>query len=99
MRRNLLLRATTELAHLHGFQSSAYRNVRLGPWTAQRSDGSDPEEGAWIFSGVTGSANERHPRERFQQTRRISYVRNDSTASHQILIWSNRFDRARSQVV
>lgn len=62
----LLVRGTLELGHLHGFQSSAYRNVRLGQWTAMRSDGSDPEEGEWIFTGVTGSALERHPRDRFR---------------------------------
>lgn len=66
VRENVIVRGTLELAHLHGFQSSAYRNVRLGPWTAMRSSGDDPEEGAWVFTGVTGSALERHPDERFR---------------------------------
>jgi len=62
----LLIRAALELANLNGFQSSAYRTVRLGDWTAVRSDGSDPAAGEWVFSGVTATARERTPDERFR---------------------------------
>lgn len=62
----LLVRAVVELANVHGFQSSAYRTVRIGDWTAMRSDGSDPDAGAWVFSGVTATARERTPLERFR---------------------------------
>lgn len=44
-----------------GFQASPYRTVRLGAWSVQPGDPSDPESSRWIFTGVTGAARERHP--------------------------------------
>lgn len=44
-----------------GYQSSPYRTVRLGDWTAMETDRSNPDLPAWIFSGVTGVAREQHP--------------------------------------
>lgn len=63
---DLLVRVALELSHLHGFQGSAYRTVRMGDWTAMRSDGTDPEAGAWVFQGVTATARENVPGERFR---------------------------------
>ncbi|MBC7170979.1 MAG: DUF3570 domain-containing protein [Polyangiaceae bacterium] len=61
-----VLRAAVELSHAHGFQSSAYRTVRLGDWSAMPYTGTDPEAGAWVFTNVTGTAVERHPGDRFR---------------------------------
>lgn len=44
-----------------GFQASPYRTVRLGDWTAQRGDPTDPDSPVWVFTGVTGVVRERHP--------------------------------------
>ena len=54
-------RVSLEGGVIEGFQASPYRTVRLGPWSAQRSDGSDPETPIWSFIGVTGVVRERHP--------------------------------------
>ena len=44
-----------------GFQSSPYRTVRLGDWTAMQTDGTNPDLPVWIFTDVTGVAREQHP--------------------------------------
>lgn len=61
-----VVRANIELGATFGFQSSAYRNVRLGPWEGRPYTGDDPDTGAWVFSGVTGVVRERHPNERIR---------------------------------
>lgn len=58
-----------------GFQSSPYRNVRLGAWTASRGDAGDPESPAWIFAGVTGAVRERHPELRVRARLGLEAVR------------------------
>ena len=61
-----LLRIGIEAARIDGLQSSPYRNVRLGNWNADRYRGDDPESLPWVFQGVTGSARETHPKERWR---------------------------------
>ncbi len=61
-----LVRAGFDLAHAHGFQSSAYRTVRVGDWTAMPYTGTDPDAGAWVFSNVVATQRERHPGDRFR---------------------------------
>ncbi len=64
--RETLVRFGLDLAHAHGFQSSAYRTVRIGDWTAMPYTGTDPEAGAWVFSNVVATQRERHPEDRFR---------------------------------
>lgn len=61
-----LIRASVELAAVNGFQSSAYRTVRMGDWSAYRYTGTDPAAGEWVFVGVTQSARENHPDARYR---------------------------------
>ena len=58
-----------------GLQSSPYRTVRLGDWTARRSDGTDPDTPAWVFSGSSGIARERHPELRLRARVGVELVR------------------------
>ncbi len=61
-----VLRVGVDLSAVNGFQNSAYRTVRLGDWTAYRYDGTDPAAGEWVFVGVTQTARERHPEQRYR---------------------------------
>lgn len=56
-----VVRAALELSLTTGFQSSAYRTVRLGDWTGAPYTGDDPDATPWVFTGVTGVAREQHP--------------------------------------
>ena len=56
-----VVRGALELSLTTGFQSSAYRAVRLGEWTGAPYTGDDPDATPWIFTGVTGVAREHHP--------------------------------------
>lgn len=67
-------RATLEGSVTSGFQASAYRTVRLGPWEAARYGGPDPDAGLWVFTGVTGIARERHPELRVRARATIEAV-------------------------
>jgi hypothetical protein len=70
----LVVRGALALSHVHGFQASPYRTVRLGDWSAHPYEGSDPDAGAWVFTGVTGAAREHHPRERTRAALRLLAV-------------------------
>jgi hypothetical protein len=70
----LVVRGALALSHVHGFQSSPYRTVRLGDWTAHPYEGSDPDAGAWVFTGVTGVARESHPSERTRAALTLAMV-------------------------
>lgn len=78
--RTRVLRVGLELSNLHGFQSSAYRTVRMGDWSAYRYAGDDPDAGPWVFVGVTQSARERVPDERFRG--RITFDLVQSLGAH-----------------
>ena len=56
-----VVRGALELSLTTGFQSSAYRTVRLGDWSGAPYTGDDPDATPWIFTGVTGAVREHHP--------------------------------------
>lgn len=59
--RRAILRASLEGGVIGGYQSSPYRTVRLGDWSASRYTGTDPSALTYVFTGVTGIAREAHP--------------------------------------
>lgn len=66
LRKTTVLRIGLETSAVLGFQSSAYRTVRIGDWSAYRYTGTDPDAGTWVFTGVTSAARENHPNARYR---------------------------------
>ena len=62
----LVMRGNLELQNLYGFLGSPYRTVRIGDWSGMPYTGTDPDALAWVFTGVTATARENVPDERFR---------------------------------
>lgn len=69
-----ILRTSLEFSAVNGFQSSAYRTVRMGDWTAYRYTGTDPAASEWVFVGVTQSAREHHPDARYRARVSVEFI-------------------------
>ena len=69
-----VMRFNAEFGADLGFQSSAYRNVRLGNWSARRGGGRDPDSTRWNFLNVAGIARENHPRRRHRARVEVDLV-------------------------